>query len=197
MDAQDKFLRKQANILRLHQLVDATVLGVPQGTPFVFSEALIKRLHGVAMAGLLPSPGEYRQGEVHIQNSAHRCPSWIQVPALMGTAVEWVATNWNERDLIHLASFVLWRLNWVHPFQNGNGRTARASAYMVLCAKYGGLLPPKNSVIEQIQRDKPTYYGALRACDQIFDTSQNVDAAVQPMAQLLTALLTQQIQSNL
>ena len=32
---------------------------------------------------------------------------------------------WKTGDALDTASFALWRINWVHPFKNGNGRTAR------------------------------------------------------------------------
>jgi Fic family protein len=39
---------------------------------------------------------------------------------------------WTNGDALDAAAFALWRLNWVHSFKNGNGRTARAFAYWCL-----------------------------------------------------------------
>lgn len=61
----------------------------------------------------------------------------------MGPFCKYVQNEWNSRDLVHLASFVPWRLNWIHPFGNGNSRFARAAAYLTLYKKYGQLLPAK------------------------------------------------------
>ncbi|MBL8221394.1 MAG: Fic family protein, partial [Bryobacterales bacterium] len=34
---------------------------------------------------------------------------------------------------------VMWRLNWIHPFFGGNGRTARSASYLVLCASLNSI----------------------------------------------------------
>jgi Fic family protein len=31
------------------------------------------------------------------------------------------------------AAYALCRLNWIHPFAGGNGRTARAFSYLIIC----------------------------------------------------------------
>jgi Fic family protein len=60
----------------------------------------------------------------------------------------------------------LWRLNWIHPFIEGNGRTARAVCYYLLCAKYGGLLPGDKIVPERIRENRQPYYDALKSADR-------------------------------
>jgi Fic family protein len=60
----------------------------------------------------------------------------------------------------------MWRLNWIHPFTDGNGRTSRAVAYFVLCAKVGYRLPGHSTVPEQIAANKAPYYQALEKADQ-------------------------------
>jgi Fic family protein len=64
-----------------------------------------------------------------------------------------------------LAAYVLWRLNWIHPFVEGNGRTARAACYYLLCMKYGALIPGKKIVPERIRESRPPYYAALKTAD--------------------------------
>jgi Fic family protein len=58
----------------------------------------------------------------------------------MDDSVNQVNLWWQSADPVALATFVLWRLNNIHPFINGNGRTARAATYFVLCVKAGGWL---------------------------------------------------------
>lgn len=196
MNGDQELFRKSANIYRVHQMVDHWVATLNDGHPFVFSEQILKRMHLIAMQGLLATPGEYRQGNVRISNSPHIPPNWIEVPAQVGTLIAYVANNWAERSLIHLASFVLWRLNWVHPFADGNGRTARAAAYLVLCARNGQLFPPHNTIIQQIQNDKARFYTELRQADTIYQqTGGNLDHALLPFENYISELLTVQIQS--
>jgi Fic family protein len=59
----------------------------------------------------------------------------------------------------------MWRLNWIHPFYDGNGRTSRAVSYLVLCMRLGYPLPGTNTIPEQIAANKKPYYDALELAD--------------------------------
>jgi len=59
----------------------------------------------------------------------------------------------------------LWRLNWIHPFIEGNGRTARAACYYLLCVKHGAILPGRKIVPERIRENREPYYAALKSAD--------------------------------
>jgi len=61
-----------------------------------------------------------------------------------------------------LATFVLWKLNHIHPFINGNGRTARAASYYVLCLKNGGLLRGSPILPELLKQNRPEYIETLK-----------------------------------
>ena len=99
---------------------------------------------------------------------------------------------WTSGDALDVASFVLWRVNWIHPFKNGNGRTARAFAYACLCARLGVILPGRTTVIDQIMRSRPAYEAAIRAADQAAVQGQRNLA---PMKQYLNGLLQIQMAS--
>lgn len=195
----ERLFQKQVNVYRLQELTDNLVTGAcsTAGPRFSFSEEFVKRLHRVAMHKLLESPGEYRQGPVHITNSPHVPPGWFEVQGHMVGMCEYVNANWDKADLIHLASYVLWRLNWIHPFANGNGRTSRATAYAILQIKHGNLLPSKNSIIQQIVEDRDPYYKALRHADDHMRDTGDVVAALQPMEFIMGKMLKEQIKANL
>ena len=89
----------------------------------------------------------------------------------------------------------MWRLNWIYPFENGNGRTSRAAAYLAMCAKHGALLPAKNSIVTQIMQNKDPYNKALRACDMAHSVSGGPTR--EPMEQLIAFLLKEQIKASL
>jgi Fic family protein len=74
-----------------------------------------------------------------------------------------------DKPAIHLSAYVLWRLNWIHPFDDGNGRTARALAYFLLCARLGYRLPGTKTIPELIADNKTPYYAALEAADKAFE----------------------------
>ncbi|WP_431469124.1 Fic family protein [Sphingosinithalassobacter sp. LHW66-3] len=149
------------------------------------------------MNRLLDTPGQYRQVPVTITNSPHKPPNWLDVPSHMRTMCDYVNANWDTADLVHLASFVLWRLNWIHPFENGNGRTSRAASYMVLNVKHGRLLPSRNSIIEQIVGNRQPYYDALRAADDAYAQGAAPPVALQTLQNMMSGMLKEQIKANL
>jgi Flp pilus assembly protein TadD/fido (protein-threonine AMPylation protein) len=175
-----------ANAGRLQEIVDRIVLQTTaDGLPFVLTEDIIRHLHRMAMDGLLENPGEYRTRPVWMTNEEHVPPAWDEVPTLMNDLCHYVNDNWTDRDMFHLCAFALWRLNWIHPFIEGNGRIARAVSQTVFCIKHGGVLP----VIARIVRNRNLYYTNLHYAHQMFLSTQSVELAVQPMEQWLRQLL--------
>lgn len=194
----ERLFQKQVNVYRLQELTDSMVTGAcAAGSRFCLSEDAIQRLHSVAMHQLLAAPGEYRQGPVHLTGSPHIPPQWFEVKGHMAGLCDYVNRAWDDADLIHLSAYVLWRLNWIHPFQNGNGRTSRAAAYMVMNIKHGQILPSKNSITAQIVANRQPYYDALRYADEAVKVGEDVRAALHPMEQLLGHMLKEQIKANL
>jgi Fic family protein len=87
----------------------------------------------------------------------------------MDRFVTFIQENWFVLTPTMLASYGLWRLNWIHPFIEGNGRTARAVCYYLLCVRSGALLGGKKIVPERIREDRGPYVAALRAADQAWN----------------------------
>jgi Fic family protein len=84
----------------------------------------------------------------------------------------------------------MWRLNWIHPFTDGNGRTARAASYLVLCLRTGYLLPGKKTIPDQISEDRTPYYKALESADQAHREGR-IDLSA--MEELLSRMLAKQL----
>ncbi len=87
-----------------------------------------------------------------------------------------------------------WRLNWVLPFIEGNGRTARATCYYLLCVQEGRLLPGQKIVPERIRENRTPYVEALRAADRAWDEGHfNINEMESYLAQLLAEQLQEAI----
>ncbi|HEX5431735.1 MAG TPA: Fic family protein, partial [Bryobacteraceae bacterium] len=56
-----------------------------------------------------------------------------------------------------------------HPFVEGNGRTARAACYYMLCMKAGRVLPGRKIVPERIRENRGPYYAALKTADRAWN----------------------------
>jgi len=91
---------------------------------------------------------------------------------------------------VHLAAYALWRLNWIHPFSDGNGRTSRIVSYILLCARLRCRLPGAMTIPEQIASGKTPYYAALEDGDRAFRDGR-ID--VSSMEAILSSCLAQQL----
>jgi hypothetical protein len=89
-------------------------------------------------------------------------------------------------------SDVSWRINNIHPFINGNGRTARATCYFALCVAAGGLLPGSKVLPELIRQNRQEYCDALQVAHDSF-AQGNLDLSV--LHALVSRLVNEQLQS--
>lgn len=140
--------------------------------PFRLRTSMMLDLHRIALEGLSAYAGNFRPGGVTIGKSKHVPPAAHLVPGLVEEMCDHVMDRFVTDSALHLCAYVMWRLNWIHPFTDGNGRTSRALAYYVLCAKVGYILPGQKTVPEQIAADKPPYYAALEAADRAHEAGE-------------------------
>jgi Fic family protein len=141
----------------------------PSTVPLMPSEAALRELHRTGTIFLLNQPGNYRDCPVHVQDAAgnivYQPPPPLEVPEHMTEFFKELLSIWHSGDALDAAAFALWRINWVHPFKNGNGRTARSFAYCCLCARLGVVLPGAPTVIDQIMTTRAEYEAAIRVGD--------------------------------
>jgi len=158
--------REGANTAALMRYVGELARAVAHGAqPFEVSASLLCELHAIALEGFDDdAPGRFRDGGADILGSRHVPPAHDQLEALLASmAAELDAhDDWTPEDA---AAFVLWRVNWIHPFRDGNGRVARAVAYLALVVGYGEQLPGERTVLEHLSRYRKRYYDALDAAD--------------------------------
>jgi Fic family protein len=162
----------------------------PQRQPFKFRPSHLLHLHRVALAGISNYAGNWRPSEIAIGGSLHKPPGAFEVPGRIEELCDYINEKWNEKSPLHLASYVMWRLNWIHPFTDGNGRTSRAASYMILCLKMGYVLPGRRTIPDQIAEKKNHYYKALEAADIAWNNGK-IDLTA--MKELLSSTLATQL----
>ena len=113
----------------------------------------------------------------------------------MDDFVNVVNRRWEKTDSIQLAAYVLWRLNYIHPFINGNGRTARAACYFVLCVKAGGWLGGNVILPELLRQEKPKYVEALKKVDKTIQGSCE-DPDLTPLSDFMLKMLEKQLDNE-
>lgn len=156
--------------------------------PFRLRPSLLGELNRLAVDGLTRFAGVPRPHGMTITGSGHAPPPANRVQAYIEELCDYVNDNWGKSP-VHLAAYVMWRLNWIHPYDDGNGRTSRAAAYIILSVRLGTRLPGTNTIVDQIVNSKKAYYAALEAADR-HDTEGRLD--VSEMEDLISALLAKQ-----
>jgi Fic family protein len=190
-DPNQKAAREAENVLRqFNTAIEQIEYSLQPDRPFKLRASAILTLNRIALDGLNRYAGNYRPGDVEILGSKHKPPPAHLVPELVEGLCDYVNENWS-RSPIHLAAYVMWRLNWIHPFADGNGRTTRVISFVVLCVRLGYRVPGSNTVPEQISRDKKPYYDALELADTVYEKESKVD--VSAMETLVGTLLTNQL----
>ena len=159
------------------------------GKPFL-SHQVIRAFNYHAITCLHTNPGEFRPCPVTV--GPYTPPAHHRVPALMDDLINTVNRNWEQTDPVVLATYVLWRINNIHPFINGNGRTARAACYFVLCLRNGGLLPGKTILPELIRRERDAYCAALNIGHA---TNDQGALDLTALHEIVSRLLNEQLQS--
>ena len=78
------------------------------------------------------NPGEYRKKNVHITKAKIVPPDFIKVPSYMDELLNFI----NKKDLpkydLLKTAIAHHRFAWIHPLDNGNGRTVRLFTYAML-----------------------------------------------------------------
>jgi hypothetical protein len=173
---------------RHYDFLRSVVLAALNADRLFLSQHVIRALNFHAIACLHVNPGEYRPCPVQVGDYVP--PDHYRVSALMDDFVNSVNRLWEQADPVVLASYVLWRMNYIHPFINGNGRTARAAAYFVLCIKLGGWLRGDTILPELLRQNREPYVAALKHADASLATG-TLD--IGPLHALVTQLLDQQL----
>ena len=172
---------------RMVEMINAT-LRSPQR--FRLRPSDIQELNRISIKNLEAEAGRWRDVPIDIEGSKHQPPPAEDVPRHVDDLCEYVNEHWDDRSPFHLAAYVMWRLNWIHPFVDGNGRTTRAVSYYVLCAKLQFHMPGVTTVPEMISQNKNPYYQALEAADA---AEQQGFLDVTEMEYLLSDLLAKQM----
>lgn len=187
---EQKAIQEAKNALRqFNTAIEQIEYWLQPHRPFKLRASAILALNRIALEKLDRHAGSYRPGVVEIKGSKHKPPPAHLVPELLESLCDYVNENWG-RSPLYLASYVMWRLNWIHPFVDGNGRTTRMTSFVVLCVRLGYRVPGSNTIPEQISEAKELYYEALERADAAFEQGR-ID--VSAMEALVGQLLTNQL----
>ena len=133
------------------------------------TEGLIREIHRRLVAGVrgdAAAPGQYRAAQNFVVNSVTReviytPPDALDVPPMMRDLVGWLNTE-AEMHAVLVAGAAQFQLVHIHPFLDGNGRTARLLSTLALY-RSGYDFKRLFTISEYYDRDRPAYYHALQS----------------------------------
>ncbi|MDR1617580.1 MAG: Fic family protein [Treponema sp.] len=123
-------------------------------------EKIILEIHKIILKNISDmDAGHYRNVNVMITGAVHLPPPAVKIPKLMMEFIEWYYEHRSKLSIPELAGWVHYKMVYIHPFVDGNGRTARLLMNLILIQNG---YPP--AVILNIDRRK--YYRVLKEADR-------------------------------
>ncbi len=153
-----RVLAPQKDIEEVHNAFNAYE-NLNKINPYSIDDLL--KIHGLMMNGLAKEAGMLRSGQVGVYNQdgkvVHLAPPADFVPQQLGQLFDWVK-NSNANMLIKSSVFH-YEFEFIHPFNDGNGRTGRLWQTALL-ASWKPIFAwiPIESIIKDNQED---YYNAI------------------------------------
>lgn len=123
------------------------------------SEILIRHLHQMVIQDIDKEwAGRYRDRNVIIGGAKHVPPEAVEIPGQMHDLISWLRHNKNNLHPIELAAILHHKLVYIHPFFDGNGRTARLAMNILL-------MQDGYPLIIILKNDRKKYYRVLSSAD--------------------------------
>lgn len=143
-----------------HETLNHLYQLIERQKPIPLSEGLIRHFQKLVIKKTDPEwAGCYRDRNVVITGSDHTPPPAFEISRMMRGLVNWYRQNKKNLHPIELAALLHHQLVFIHPFFDGNGRTARLLTNIVLMKKgYPLVIILKN--------DRKQYYQALTKADK-------------------------------
>lgn len=147
------------------------------------------RVHGILMKGLVDEAGVFRSGTVGIMKGAevkHVAPSAAMVPGLMENLFDYLS---QDSDPVIIKSCVFhYEMEFIHPFQDGNGRMGRFWQTRILL--------DENAIFEYlpieaaIKNNQSGYYQALADSDSEGKSTVFIDFILRRILESLDEVLS-------
>ena len=153
-----------------------------------FSLEDLKKIHGMLTYKTVEQSGVFRSENEGVfddlGNCIHICPPPDQVPILMSQLFLWMKNNKNAVHPLILSSVFHYELVFIHPFSDGNGRTARLWQNIILSnwKEFFEYLP----IESQIKKYQDEYYEAITKCNKAASSNDFIEFMLKMIDDVLT-----------
>ncbi len=154
----------------------------------------LKKVHKVMGNIIIEAAGNFRKGAEGVfdgDRCIFICPPAEQVPILMYDLFEWLNDNKNKLHPLILSSIFHYEFLFIHPFSDGNGRTARLWQNILLYnwKDIFEYLPLES----QIHKYQDEYYEAIAICHSNGNSNKFIEFMLKMINNMLDELITKPI----
>lgn len=152
----------------------------------------LKKVHGVMTYLVAKESGEFRKGNEGVfdekGNCIHVCPPPEQVYRLMNQLFNWMKESKNSVNPLILSCVFHYEYVFIHPFGDGNGRTARLWQNVIL-SNWEEVFEyvPIESQIKKYQDD---YYRVINNCNKVGNSTEFIEFMLKMIDETLLELLS-------
>ncbi len=131
------------------------------------TESDVSEIHRLTIENIYPCAGDYRTALtlVEITGTDHKPSHPSQVRSDVRDMLDWLGAQALSESPIRKASYILWKTNAIHPFNGGNGRVARALAYLVIIINVAPIFAGE-PLPSKLRARKLEYIEGLKAADK-------------------------------
>ena len=159
----------------------------------------LKKVHGVMTYLTVDESGEFRKGNEGVfdenGNCIHVCPPPKQVDELMKQLFKWMENNNGIVHPLILSSVFHYEFVFIHPFKDGNGRTARLWQNVILSnwEEIFEYVP----IESQIKKYQEEYYSTIVNCDHNGNSTEFIEFMLKMIDETLEDLMdSTSVQAN-
>jgi len=164
-------------------------LQIKEVNPYSITD--LKKMHGIMTYLTIHDSGNYRVGKEGIfdenGNCIFICPPPEQVNGLMSQLFKWMKEKKDEIHPLILSSIFHYEFVFIHPFSDGNGRTARLWQNVIL-SDWEDIFEyvPIESEIKKYQNE---YYDAILNCNHCGNSTEFIEFMLRMIDEVLELLI--------
>ena len=151
----------------------------------------LKKMHGILTYLTVKDSGNFRKGAEGVfdenGNCIFVCPPAKQVESLINQLFEWMKLNKNKIHPLVLSSIFHYEFVFIHPFSDGNGRTARLWQNVIL-SNWEPLFEyvPIESEIKKYQDE---YYNVIQKCNNKGESTEFIEFMLKMIDEVLNNIV--------
>ena len=164
-------------------------LKIKEVNPYSITD--LKKMHGILTYLTVQESGNFRKGGEGVFDEKGRCifvcPPPEQIDRLMNQLFDWMESKKDEIHPLILSSVFHYEFVFIHPFSDGNGRTARLW-HNVILSNWEPLFEyvPIESEIKKYQEK---YYNAIQNCNNVGESTEFIEFMLHMIDCVLDELL--------